>query len=40
MITERRAFKVKQIARGIKSTKEWEDMSDQVMREIILQMGV
>ena len=35
--SERKAFKVKQIARGIKSTKEWEDMSEQVMREILLE---
>ena len=33
---ERRAYKVKQLARGIKSTKEWEDMSEQVMREILI----
>ena len=34
---ERRAFKVKLIARRIRSTKEWEEMSEQVMREILLE---
>ena len=33
---ERRAYKVKRIAKGVKSTKEWEDMSEQVMREILI----
>ena len=33
--SERRAFKVKIIARAVKETKEWEDMSEQVMREIL-----
>ena len=37
MKTERRAFKVKLIARDIKSTREWEEMSEQVMREILLE---
>ena len=35
--SERRAFKVKLIARNVKSTREWEDMSEQVMREILME---
>ena len=35
--TERRAFKAKLIARSIKSTREWEDSCERVMREILLE---
>ena len=35
--SERKAFKVKQLARDIKSTGEWEDTCEQVMREILLE---
>ena len=34
---ERRAFKVKLLARAIISTKDWEEMCEQVMREVLLE---
>ena len=35
--SERKAFKAKLAGRGITTTKEWEDMSEQIMREILLE---
>ena len=34
---ERRAFKVKLLGRNVKSTREWEDTCEQVMREILVE---
>ena len=34
---ERKAFKAKFIAKRVKSTREWEEMSEQVMKEILLE---
>ena len=33
---ERNAYKVKNLTRDFKTTKEWEEMSEQVMREILI----
>ena len=35
--SERRAFKVKLIARNVKSTREWDERCEQVMREILIE---
>ena len=35
--TERKAFKVIIIARSVKSTREWEDQCEQVMKEVLLE---